>query len=75
MTGFMYHRNRNDGTKPQEGTNLTNMFILKTNSDSQDFEKKLNQFLSNYCKDNDTNAALIELNEKGKQKAKEIISA
>ena len=53
---------------------MNNVFILKTNSDSQDFHKKLNQFLSKYCKDNDSNAAIFKLNESGKQKAEEIIT-
>jgi len=54
---------------------MKNVYILKTNSESQDFQKKLNKFLSKYCKDNDSNAAVFELNESGKQKAEEIISA
>lgn len=54
---------------------MNNVFILKTNSDSQDFYKKLNQFLSKYCKDHDANAAVYELNERAKEKAEKIISA
>jgi hypothetical protein len=53
---------------------LNNVFILKINSDSQDFQKQLNKFLAKYCKDNDSNAAVFELNESGKQRAEEIIS-
>jgi hypothetical protein len=53
---------------------MQNMFILKTSSDSQEFKKKLSQFLSKYCKDTDTNAAVFELNETGKQKAEAIIT-
>lgn len=54
---------------------MHNVFIIKTNSDSVDFQKKLNKFLSKYCKENNSNAVIFELNESGKQKAEKIISA
>ena len=54
---------------------MHNVFILKTNSDCQDFQKKLNKFLSKYCKDNDSKAAVFELNESAKQKAEAIIAS
>jgi hypothetical protein len=53
---------------------VQNVFILKTNSDSQDFQNKLSKFLSKYCKETDSNAAVFELNETGKQKAEGIIA-
>ncbi|MEC1744144.1 hypothetical protein [Schinkia azotoformans] len=52
---------------------MNNVFILKTDSDSADFKKKLNKFLSKHCKDTDSNAAIFELNETAKRKAIEII--
>jgi hypothetical protein len=53
---------------------VQNVFILKTNSDSQDFQNKLSKFLSKYCKETDSNAAVFELNEPGKQQVKAIIT-
>lgn len=52
---------------------MYNVFILKTDSDNISFKKKLDQFLSKYCKEYDTNAAIFELNESGKEQAEQII--
>lgn len=53
---------------------MQNVFIIKTNSDSTDFNKKIEKFLSKYCKDTDTNAAIYELNKSGKEQAEKLIN-
>ena len=52
---------------------MHNVFVLKTNSDSKDFEKKLNNFLSKYCRDTDSQAAVYELNEAAKERVSRAI--
>lgn len=52
---------------------MHNVFILKTDSDSLDFKKKLNSFLSKYCKEREVVAVVYELNETGKEQAEELI--
>ncbi len=53
---------------------LHNVFVLKTNSDSDSFRKKLNQFLTKYCKETDSNASVFELNNSGKEKVEDVIN-
>lgn len=50
------------------------VFVLKTDSDSGSFRKKLDKFLATYCKETDTNAAVFELNNSGKEKVEEVIN-
>lgn len=52
---------------------MHNVFILKTDSDSIDFKKKLSNFLSKYCKEREVVAAVYELNESSKEQAEELI--
>lgn len=53
---------------------MHNVFILKTDSDSSSFQKKLSQFLSKYCKETETIAAVYELNQSGIEQAEKIIN-
>ncbi|MFD2442908.1 hypothetical protein ACFSO7_02810 [Bacillus sp. CGMCC 1.16607] len=53
---------------------LNNVFVIKTNCDSGEFEKKINKFLSKLCKDTDTNAAIYELNNSGKEQVEQIFN-
>lgn len=52
---------------------MHNVFVLKTDSDSAGFKKKLSQFLSKYCKDTETHAAIYELNDSGKEHVEKVI--
>ncbi|MBS4190357.1 hypothetical protein KHA94_09100 [Bacillus sp. FJAT-49705] len=53
---------------------MQNVFIIKTDSDSVDFQKKIGKFLTKHCKDTDTKAAIFELNMYETEKVEAIIS-
>ncbi|WP_374723669.1 hypothetical protein [Calidifontibacillus erzurumensis] len=52
---------------------MNTVFILKTDADSKEFKKAIDQFLTQYCKDTDKNVAIFELTETGKKQAIELI--
>lgn len=54
---------------------MDKVFILKTDANSTIFKEKIGEFLSSYCKESNTNAAIFELNDSGKKVAAKILAA